>query len=142
MTKLCDFKDDLNDSGITMYVIGITDGFNAIDFQCLIEEQPGNIDNYVISIPTFTPQLFYMIEAQLRSVVCPPQLSLSSKLKTSNINLYIQNMDGTSNLSTNLCAALLLILMAVCIVIYIIRSRKYKSNNDNIYETQYQYQSV
>merc|ERR1719443_1879773 len=64
--EVCDERQSIDDAGIRVIVVGVSSGFNAARVSCLVRE---NSD--IKTVAKFDPKLFYLMESQLRSVVCP-----------------------------------------------------------------------
>merc|ERR1712176_850998 len=61
-----DERQSIDDAGIRVIVVGVSSGFNAGKVSCLVRD---NSD--IKTVAKFDPKLFYLMESQLRSVVCP-----------------------------------------------------------------------
>jgi len=64
--EVCDERQSIDDAGIRVIVVGVSSGFNANKVACLVRD---NSD--IKTVAKFDPKLFYLMESQLRSVVCP-----------------------------------------------------------------------
>jgi len=63
---VCDERQSIDDAGIRVIIVGVSSGFNAAKVACLVRD---NSD--IKTVAKFDPKLFYLMESQLRSVVCP-----------------------------------------------------------------------
>mmetsp|Transcript_60170 Transcript_60170/g.54160 ORF Transcript_60170/g.54160 Transcript_60170/m.54160 type:complete len:358 (-) Transcript_60170:274-1347(-) len=137
--------NDIQTAGIEVYIVGISSGFSKSAVQCLVQGNDGiinggdTIDDYIISIPQFSKQLFYHIEAQLRRIVCPADVFVN------NNNLFISDsriINGVQNMIYYIVGLLLLICGGL---IYYFREKICKKNEKYISlrdDNQSQYQSV
>merc|ERR1712222_206719 len=64
--NVCDERQSIDDAGIRVIIVGVSSGFNAAKVSCLVRD---NSD--IKTVAKFDPKLFYLMESQLRSVVCP-----------------------------------------------------------------------
>ena len=115
---VCDQKAELDAAGVITYIAGVTNGFSQTKVECLIDDQ-NNLDDYIISIPRFDSKLFYHIEAQLRSVVCPANVF---KDYTFFNNLFVSDKSIINGISAGnnplLYTILILIFIGVGLVYY------------------------
>merc|ERR1712032_1776191 len=65
-TDVCGERQSIDDAGIRVIIVGVSSGFNAARVSCLVRD-PSDIK----TVAKFDPKLFYLMESQLRSVVCP-----------------------------------------------------------------------
>jgi len=65
-TDVCGERQSIDDAGIRVIIVGVSSGFNAAKVSCLVRD---NSD--IKTVAKFDPKLFYLMESQLRSVVCP-----------------------------------------------------------------------
>merc|ERR1719305_2120234 len=63
---VCDERQSIDDAGIRVIIVGVSSGFSAAKVACLVRD---NAD--IKTVAKFDPKLFYLLESQLRSVVCP-----------------------------------------------------------------------
>jgi hypothetical protein len=64
--EVCDERQSIDDAGIRVIIVGVSSGFNAQKVACLVRD---NSD--IKTVAQFDPKLFYLMESQLRSIVCP-----------------------------------------------------------------------
>merc|ERR1712113_437529 len=117
-------------------------GFSASRVSCLVTNSS---DDYIITIPKFTKELFYHIEAQLRRVVCPANVFMNNNMEfvaDGGVELNDGFISSVNNYWLYLCG----LMMLLCIgLVYYNRERVCKKNEKYeaiIDDKPSQYQSV
>ena len=152
--NVCDANllSDIQSAGIIVYIVGVSSGFSKTAVQCLVGGNPGildgteTVDDYIISIPKFDKKLFYHIEAQLRRVVCPPDVFIKNNNNNFINNLFVSDATIINGLEENSMLYVIGLVLLICGgLVYYFREKickkkdKYVALNNS---QQSQYQSV